>query len=347
MSDLDISGSIPAGPDKGSSLNASQSSVLTSVCKESLTNEDGDPVNEIGSLRKKEAKVPHSCGTANVEGKDLSPSSMFNDLYSKKDPKARVIVQTNSPVFHVFTPVSPKGCLPSSVKSPFLKENAPKFTFHSEKDIYNSEGLITIMPPLTSRFSVTAAEPNNKIEGNIMLQPDNMFKPSPSANYSYEDSYPHLAEPLQPPLYPTAASAMLNPSPPKFGFPPSNAVQEEPVPEKVIETKPEKATDEIKQMDPNIPVPPPMIEGIIPKMEDVESTAPDPTTPSAAIPVPAVSQAHAAPSKLDLDLDIGRRVHELEPIIEHRDEGAPSPGSSIQDISLAGNNIPLTEKQTS
>lgn len=221
------------------------------------------------------------------------------------------------------------------------------------EDIFNSgcpEGVITIMPPINSRFSVTVAETKNEIDSSVFIQPDSMFKPSPNTNFSYEDTYPHLTEPVQPPLYPTEMSKT---SPPSFPFSQSTPA---PIQEVFIEEKPDEKSsgdvgmnqiveNEVKPTDSTIPIPPPLIESVIalPKMEDIEPSAPDPTTPSAAIPVPAMSQAHAAPQS---EIDLGRRpiVHELEPIIEHRDEGASSPGSSLHDISLPE---PLTEAQTS
>lgn len=356
MSDLDISGSIPA---KGSSLNASQSSVLTSVCKDGIVkenSEDGDSVNEVGSLRKKEAKIPQS----NIDRKELSPCSILNDVFSKKDQKARVVVQANSPVYQVFTPISPKAYIPP--KSPFPKDSQLNFTLEPEKkshmeNIFNSgcpEGLITIMPPINSRFSVTATEIKNEMDSNIYIQPDSMFKPSPNTNFSYEDTYPHLTEPVQPPLYPTEISKT---SPPSFSFPQTTPapIQEMYLPSLTEEKSDEKSSGdvgtnqvvetEIKPSDSNIPIPPPLIESVIalPKMEEIESSVPDPTTPSAAIPVPAMSQAHAAPES---EIDLGRRpiVHELEPILEHKDEGGSSPGSSLHDISLPDK---LTEAQPS
>ncbi|KAL0280386.1 UNVERIFIED_CONTAM: hypothetical protein PYX00_001691 [Menopon gallinae] len=371
MSDLDIPASIPVNieDDRKRIINfdISQHSVSTAYHKEykdDMVDHDNQTAKDASSGMQK--KIPLSDDPLNFERKDISPTHLFyNDLFKRKDSVARVIVQNNSPVYHVFSPINSCAFIPPG-KTVTHSDNPPKIGFNPDvldKDegiqpdrtkktpVICPESLITILPPNeppclgNAQVKVPEISVENTFSPVPETQTESSFKPSSAASFSYEEHYPSLKEPLQPPLYTcdTSSASFTGPVKPErfndilsdlVGSPNNpNITDVSNILSQPVKLRSDKPTTDLKSVYGE------NIMGTIElcssktKLEEQETTIPEPPTPSVAIPVPALSQAHAAPSG---DLELGRRtiVHELEPIIEHRDEGAVSPESSAQETNI-------------
>lgn len=284
-----------------------------------------------------------------------------------------MIVQNNSPVYHVFTPVNSSGYVPPT-KVVTHKEHISTIGFGSDipdKDEViqpdrskkapgiDLESFTTTLRPTESSYpgNGQAGKPSFHQEGENLVektcsirpepQTETSFKSPSAASLSYEELYPSLKEPVQPPLYTYDASSASFTGPLKpdrfndilcdlVGSPKSqNMADVSNLLSQSVKLRSEKPTSDLKSvygeniMD-TIEI---GLNSSKTKLEEQESNIPETPTPSAAIPVPALSQAHATPSG---DLELGRRtiVHELEPILEHRDEGAISPECSSQETNI-------------
>ncbi|KAK6628956.1 hypothetical protein RUM43_002773 [Polyplax serrata] len=378
MSDLDIPNSglgVPEGLEH-KSVDVSRSSLHTNGNKTDAGREIGDTIElEPTKLTehgfKKESKIPYSSVPQNIDKKEISPNQIFPTDFCKRESIARVVVQSNSPVYHVFAPVNSTAFVPS-VKFPLVTEPAKNFDVKLPTDPTDKDGkevnrfttemcpesLITILPPAEApRFGVSNDPSEKQISEKGVV--DSPLAHS-TASLSYLGSFLNAGSM---PGFETAAA-----SPPK-------ATSSSTVKPPVVQTffnSPSSYTESTESKDDAVPpleipliavndltvnlssevnatgvvVSDGVIESVttytdtltgdtinLTKVEELEVSAPDPSTPSAAIPVPALSQAHAT----SVDLEIGRRpmMHELEPIIEHRDEGTSSLGSSISELNSA------------
>lgn len=266
-------------------------------------------------------------------------------------------------MYHVFAPTNSTAFVPT-IKFPQAAEPRRDFEFcnnklfpeQDTKEIrFNRdpcpESVITILPPAEISKKMSEKVCEKRVESQLNL---------PSTSLNNVGSFPQLPDstlPLYVSLTPGSPSksssvTLKPPSIPDFTFSqpsyannegsktetvqpttnPSTAGEKESVKEKNEEGDVADSKDSKAVLGSTVPYPETMVgDSNVMSMGEPEVSAPDPTTPSAAIPVPAMSQAHATPS---VDLELGRRtmMHELEPIIEHRDEGTSSIGSSTQDL---------------
>lgn len=257
-------------------------------------------------------------------------------------------------MYQVFTPLNTTAFV-SSVRFPpskdfcpkldrdlILDSQLPKENIVKDKlfvnDIGLPESVITILPP------AEIPRPEKfKMSAEILFDLNTGIDPTTSINCSGNAS--QINDTSSRSTYP---SADLIPSPPKisstetpiakFAFVDSGSSKGENQSTFRANSGPENMSpvDRVPEPIPqiNLMVEPPIqfTEELIQESTSEEKlepevTTPDPSTPSPAIPVPAMSQAHVTPS---VDLELGRRP--LEPIIEHKDEGTSSIGSSVLDF---------------
>ena len=279
---------------------------------------------------------------------------------------AKVIVRNGSPVPHIFAPENSTAFVPSVKVASVVKEPNSKFNrfdvkVTSEKDInqqyYQSSDLCTnlktIMPPADSSEMESVKILSEVKNFNFLNDPGTSINSESSV---FDSGKPMTA--LLPSSLPVNAITPLQPATITANFVSyvDKDIKNNEI-EKIIKGLPPSTKDSLSKVDnsdeSNIKVNDSKLEPMIiyscnlvdessssSEKEELGLITPDPTMPSAAIPVPAVSHAHVSPCSDDIDLGRRSLSHELEPIIENKDEGTLSIESSTQIKNLTSPSSP-------